>query len=80
LIVYEATKQEFLEDVFHDELFNQQLHVEIGKIKEREVRSWNNIRCSICIVFWVIMRFPVKRGVAIEFKFPQTSRQVDFLI
>jgi uncharacterized protein len=45
MIVYEATKQEFLEDVFHDELVNNicsNYTSKIGKINEREVRSWDN--------------------------------------
>jgi uncharacterized protein len=45
MIVYEATKQEFLEDVFHDELVNNicsNYTSKIGKINEREVRSWGN--------------------------------------
>jgi uncharacterized protein len=82
MIVYEATKQEFLEDVFHDELVNNicsNYMSKIGKINEREVRSWDN---SMRYMFRVLsdQEIPSDAGVAVEFKIPHTSRRVDFLI
>ncbi|MGG4169235.1 DUF2075 domain-containing protein [Rossellomorea vietnamensis] len=82
MIVYEATKQEFLEDVFHDELVNNicsNYTSKIGKINEREVRSWDN---SMQYMYRVLsdQEIPSDAGVAIEFKIPHTSRRVDFLI
>lgn len=82
MIVYEATKSEFLEDVFHDELVNNicnNYNSKIGKINEREVRSWDN---SMQYMYRVLNdnEIPSDAGVAIEFKIPHTSRRVDFLI
>jgi hypothetical protein len=45
LIAYEATKDEFLRDVFDDELVNNivsNYNSKIGRDNEREVRSWDN--------------------------------------
>jgi uncharacterized protein len=82
MIVYEATKSEFLEDVFNDELVNNicnNYNSKIGKINEREVRSWDN---SMQYMYRVLSdnEIPSDAGVAIEFKIPHTSRRVDFLI
>ncbi len=82
MIIYEATKSEFLEDVFHDELVNNicnNYNAKIGKINEREVRSWDN---SMQYMYRVLSdaEIPSDAGVAIEFKIPHTSRRVDFLI
>ncbi|MCM3768274.1 DUF2075 domain-containing protein [Neobacillus niacini] len=82
MIVYEATKAEFLEDVLHDELVNnisKNYNSKIGRINEREVRAWNN---SMQYMHRVLMdnEIPKDAGVAIEFKIPYTSKRVDFLI
>lgn len=82
MIVYEATKSEFLEDVFHDNLVNNicnNYNSKIGKINASEVRSWDN---SMQYMYRVLMDqdIPNDAGVAIEFKIPHTSRRVDFLI
>lgn len=45
MIVYEATKDEFLQDVFDDQLVNNicnNYKEKIGRINEREVRAWDN--------------------------------------
>jgi uncharacterized protein len=82
LIVYEATKDEFLKDVFDDELVNNivsNYNSKIGRINEREVRSWDN---SMQYMYRVLSdsEIPKDAGVAIEFKIPHTSKRVDFLI
>jgi uncharacterized protein len=82
LIVYEATKDEFLKDVFDDELVNNivnNYNSKIGRINEREVRSWDN---SMQYMYRVLSdsEIPNDAGVAIEFKIPHTSKRVDFLI
>lgn len=82
MIVYESTKQEFLQDVFHDELtsniisnFNEKL----GKVNEAEVRSWDN---SMQYMHRVLLdeAIPNNSGVAIEFNIPYSSKRVDFII
>lgn len=82
MIVYEATKTEFLQDVFQDELVNnicRNYNSKIGRINEREVRAWDN---SMQYMYRVLSDrdIPNDAGVAIEFKIPHTSRRVDFLI
>lgn len=82
MIVYEATKDEFLKDVFDDELVNNIIsnyNSKIGRINEREVRSWDN---SMQYMYRVLSdsEIPNDAGVAIEFKIPHTSKRVDFLI
>lgn len=82
LIVYEATKQEFLNDVFCDELVNnicRNYNEKIGKINQREVRAWDN---SMQYMYRILndQEIPNDAGVAIEFKIPHTSKRVDFLI
>lgn len=82
MIVYEATKQEFLNDVFCDELVNnicRNYNEKIGKINQREVRAWDN---SMQYMYRILndQEIPNDAGVAIEFKIPHTSKRVDFLI
>ncbi len=82
MIVYESTKTDFLDDVFNDELVNnitKNYTEKIGKINEREVRSWDN---SMQYMYRVLSdrEIPDEAGVAIEFKIPHTSRRVDFII
>ncbi|WP_134702984.1 DUF2075 domain-containing protein [Ammoniphilus sp. YIM 78166] len=82
MIVYEATKTEFLEDVFHDELVNnivRNYNTKIGRINEREVRAWDT---SMQYMYRVLgdEAIPQDSGVAIEFRIPHTSKRVDFLI
>ncbi|MCM3124428.1 MULTISPECIES: DUF2075 domain-containing protein [unclassified Mesobacillus] len=82
MIVYEATKDEFLKDVFDDELVNNivsNYNSKIGRINEREVRTWDN---SMQYMYRVLSdsEIPKDAGVAIEFKIPHTSKRVDFLI
>jgi len=82
MIVYEATKSEFLQDVFNDELVNNicaNYNSKIGKINEREVRAWDN---SMQYMYRILddKEIPDDAGVAIEFRIPYTSKRVDFLL
>lgn len=82
MIVYEATKEEFLKDVFDDELtinIINNFYKKIGRVNEREVRSWDN---SMQYMYRVLMdlEIPNDSGVAIEFRIPYSSKRVDFLI
>ncbi|ANF35582.1 DUF2075 domain-containing protein [Bacillus velezensis] len=82
MIVYEATKEEFLSDVFDDKLVMnicKNYNDKIGKINEREVRSWDN---SMQYMYRVLSdrEIPKDAGIAIEFKIPHTSKRIDFLI
>ncbi|MEH7492046.1 DUF2075 domain-containing protein [Neobacillus niacini] len=82
MIVYEATKEEFLDDVLHDELvenISRNYNSKIGRINKSEVRAWNN---SMQYMYRVLIDndIPKDAGVAIEFKIPYTSKRVDFLL
>ncbi|UTR12957.1 DUF2075 domain-containing protein [Evansella sp. LMS18] len=82
MIVYEATKSEFLKDVFADKLvqhIQDNYEAKVGRINESEVRSWDN---SMQYMYRVLMdqEIPEDAGVAIEFKIPYTSKRVDMLI
>ncbi|WP_044893674.1 DUF2075 domain-containing protein [Bacillus alveayuensis] len=82
MIVYEATKDEFLKDVFDDQLVHNicnNFKAKIGRVNEREIRAWDN---SMQYMYRVLSdsEIPSNAGVAIEFKIPHTSKRVDFLI
>jgi uncharacterized protein len=82
MIVYEATKDEFLKDVFDDQLVHNicnNFKAKIGRVNEREIRAWDN---SMQYMYRVLSdcEIPSDAGVAIEFKIPHTSKRVDFLI
>src|SRR5690625_480800 len=82
MIVYEATKEEFINDVFDDELTKNIINnfkAKIGKVNEAEVRSWDN---SMKYMYLVLSdnEIPNDVGVAIEFRIPYTMKRVDFLI
>jgi uncharacterized protein len=82
MIVYEATKDEFLKDVFDDQLVHNicnNFKAKIGRVNEKEIRAWDN---SMQYMYRVLSdcEIPSDAGVAIEFKIPHTSKRVDFLI
>ena len=82
MIIYEAMKSEFLQDVLNDTLVNNicnNYQEKIGKINESEVRSWDN---SMQYMYRVLSdcEIPDDAGIAIEFKIPYTSKRVDLLI
>lgn len=82
MIVYEATKSEFCNDVFKDTLVDNILKnfdERIGRTSEGEIRSWKN---SMQFMHRVLIddEIPHDAGVAIEFRIPHTSKRVDFLI
>lgn len=82
MIVYEATKNEFINHVFMDKLVDkieESYTQKIGRVNESELRSWEN---SLQYMSRVLSdkQIPNNVGVAIEFKIPHTSKRVDFII
>lgn len=82
MLVYQATKREFMDDVDTDAIterirtaFEQRIH----RANEREVRSWTN---SMQYMYKVLNAptIPDTCGVAIEFGVPYTSSRIDFLL
>lgn len=82
MIVYEATKNEFIHDVFMDEVvdkIHEKYTEKIGRVNKSELRSWEN---SLLYMSRVLndREIPDNAGIAIEFRIPYTSKRVDFLI
>ncbi|MFU0789699.1 MAG: AAA domain-containing protein [Virgibacillus proomii] len=82
MIVYEASKQEFLDHVDKEVLVNHILNrfeMKIGGTSESEIRSWDN---SMLHMYRVLNdpTIPNDAGVAIEYQVPNTSKRVDFLL
>ena len=82
MIVYEATKGEFVNDVINDAIAlkihrtfkEKNLHT-----SPQEINSWNN---SMEYMNKVLNndQFPDGCGVAIEYKIPRTNRRIDFIL
>lgn len=83
MIIYRATKKEFVDDVFNNTISDNidQAFVEhLGRhTSPNEVRSWAN---SMQFMYKVvnIPELPDEVGVAIEYQIPLTAKRVDFII
>jgi len=83
MIIYEATKGEFLEQAFNDSIVEKikesykKYHLSVGNMSE--VRSWQN---SLQYMYKVLTtdNIPNNAGIAIEFKIPLTSKRIDFMV
>ena len=83
MLVYEATKKDFLYSVEKDSIANEieaciaeKMHRRTGK---SEFDSWMN---SMEFMYKVLQDrgIPDECGIAIEYNIPQTSKRVDFMI
>lgn len=82
LIIYEATKTEFLSDVTNELLIErlyQSYQEKIGRTSKSEITSWENSLQRMGNVMQD-KEIPRDASVAIEFKIPNTSKRVDFLV
>lgn len=82
MIIYEATKEEFMNDVTDDSIavkIHESFLQRIGKVSLSEINSWNN---SMNYMYKVLNTpiIPDDVGVAIEYKVPTTSRRIDFML
>ena len=82
MIVYEASKRDFMNHVTNDEisiLIDREYKNKIGKSRENEFRAWDN---SMLYMFKALNTndIPDECGVAIEYRIPATSRRVDFIL
>ncbi|MBS6251712.1 MAG: DNA/RNA helicase domain-containing protein [Clostridia bacterium] len=83
MIIYEATKKKFIEDVIQDKIeenIDTRFYEKMGyhtSLAER--KAWNN---SMQYMMKVLIdnNIPENSGIAIEFKIPNTSKRVDFII
>lgn len=82
MIIYEATKSEFV-DAFLDQTIIDSLvenyTMKIGKVKESERRAWNN---SLMFMYQVLedSEIPNDTGVALEYKIPYTNNRIDVIL
>ena len=82
MIVYEATKGEFVDSVFSGSITDEIYDVykeKIGKSSKAQIRSWEN---SMQFMYRILedKDIPEDSGVAIEFTIPTTSKRIDFII
>jgi len=83
MLVYTASKSEFIDDVrmrHIDDKIHSALQRHIGRrTSESEVRSWRN---SMMYMRDILddSEIPSDAGVAIEYMLPQTSKRVDFIL
>lgn len=83
MIVYEATKDIFISDVIQDKIkekIDKKFYEKIGyHTGESERNAWEN---SMQYMFKVLFNnnIPNNSGIAIEFRIPNTSKRVDFII
>lgn len=82
MIVYEATKEEFMRDVrarIIDEKIYEEYKRLIGRTSKSEINSWRNSLRDMSDVLSVDT-IPSEAKVAVEFKVPNTEKRVDFMI
>lgn len=82
MIVYESTKELFLNDILNDQLtmkIYENYKKKIGHTSRNEIRSWDN---SMQYMYKVLQtnEIPEDAGVAIEYKVPTTSKRIDFIL
>jgi DUF2075 family protein len=83
MIVYSASKQDFLDDVESNQIHHQilaELKRKAGfAVGKREIESWRN---SMQYMYKVLQgdKIPGNAGVAIEYTIPLTSKRVDFIL
>ncbi|ALB46001.1 MULTISPECIES: DUF2075 domain-containing protein [Clostridium] len=82
MIVYQASKKDFMKHVTNDEisiLIDREYKNKIGRSREREFEAWDN---SMLYMFKALStdKIPDECGVAIEYRIPATSKRVDFIL
>lgn len=83
MIVYHASKQGFINDVFNGSIADEIDHAFVAHLgrhtSPNEVRSWKNSMMHMYKVI-NIPDIPDNSGIAIEYQIPLTSKRVDFII
>ncbi len=83
MIVYRATKRQFLNDVFNDTIaddIDNAFYAHLGRhTSPNEKRSWKN---SMQYMYRVMdtSTLPDDAGIAIEYQIPLTSKRIDFIV
>lgn len=83
MIVYEATKEIFVEDVVKDRIeenIDERFYNKMGyHTSQSERNAWKN-SMEFMLKVLIDSNIPSNIGVAIEYKIPNTSKRVDFII
>lgn len=83
MIVYEATKELFVEDVIQDRIeenIDEKFYNKMGyHTGQSERNAWKN-SMEYMLKVLIDSNIPSNIGVAIEYKIPNTSKRVDFII
>ncbi len=83
MIVYSATKREFIEDVRSNriaEIIENEIFRKLNRNSPRnEKLSWENSLQYMSQVLWDDA-IPASAGVAVEYNLPMTNRRVDFIL
>ena len=83
MIIYEATKESFVEDVVQDKIeenIDNKYFEKIGHhASKSERRAFNNSMQYMMKVL-IDTNIPNNSGIAIEYKIPNTSKRIDFII
>lgn len=83
MIVYEATKEIFINDVINNQIagrIEQLYRLRVGQnVNPREKEAWKNSMMYMNNVLNDVS-IPNNSGIAIEFKIPYTSKRIDFII
>ena len=83
MIIYRATKKQFVDDVFNNTIANnidEEFYKHLGRhTSPNEIRSWEN---SMQFMYKVVNTPDLsdEAGVAIEYQIPLTAKRVDFII
>lgn len=82
MIIYEATKEIFMNSVENDKITEdiyKCYQEKIGKSSKSQIRSWHN---SLEYMYKVLNDefIPSDAGIAIEFTIPTTSKRIDFIL
>lgn len=82
MIIYEATKDEFISDITNELLIErlyESYQEKIGRTSKNEITSWENSLQRMSNVMQD-KDIPNNAAVAIEFNIPNTSKRVDFIV
>ena len=83
MIVYHATKKQFVQDVFDNTIaddIDNAFYAHLGRhTSPNEKRSWQN---SMQYMYKVMdsPQLPDDAGIAIEYQIPLTSKRIDFIV
>ena len=83
MVVYEATKQLFIEDVVQDRIeenIDKRFFEKMGYHTSKSEREECNNSMQYMMKVLIDNNIPGNVGIAIEFKIPNTSKRIDFII